>query len=1518
MKKITLILILIVSGFSLVFGQSYNMGSIASPATTCSGTFYDSSPTGNYANFENYTATFCAPAGQYLSFNFSLFSLGFNDNLLVYNGPNTSSPLIGNYAGTTSPGIIGSTQGGCLTFVFTSDGVLRGPGWTAAISCSATPPATPGGTNCALASPFCTGTTYTFPNNTGVASLGGGGIYGCLGSTPNPVWYFMQVANSGNIDITIGQNNTGNTGIDVDFVLWGPFTTQSAGCGSLASTNIIDCSYSTAAVETANITNAVSGQFYILLLTNFANQSGNISFSQSGGTGSTNCNVLCNMTALSGVPSACDPATGTYSVSGNITFQYPPTSGTLTISSSCGTSINIPSPWTSPLAYTIPGLTANGASCNVTAAFSADATCTRTQAYTAPASCSNCTVTAGNTGPICTGATFGLTATAVTGGTYAWTGPNGYTSSAQNPTGLTAPGTAGTLTYSLSVTTASGTCNSTTTVTLNPTPQVSSGTSQTITCVQTNSLLDASSSTLGANLVWNGGSLTNAADPQFVTAADTYTVTASIGTCTSTSTIIVANNLTPPVPSFTTPDGTVLTCAVPSVTLNGNATPVGSTVAWTGTSGSIAGNPVTISAPGNYTLTATNPANGCTATATVGVTSNGATPNISVTTSPNTTVISCIDTLITITGASSTLDITEEWTGPGGPILANPIQVQQPGTYTYQVTDNVTGCQASSSVNITVDTLQPNIQISAPNPIITCLQPAVSLVGTSTTTNTTFTWSQNGTGIAGNPISVTNAGTYNLLVVNSGNGCSSTAFQVVTIDVVAPNAGITAPSANLTCLVTSVSLLGTSTTVGAQIAWNGPTGATITNPISTSTVGTYTLTVVNPTNGCSSTATQAVTENVEQPDINFTTPLGTILDCNTPTVTLDGTSTTPNTTFQWTGSAGPVVGNPATIGSPDTYTLTATDATNGCTTIITANITSTGATPNISYTQSNPQITCAINSIILNGASTNPNTTIAWASASGPLTGNPVTVNAAGSYTLTVTDIGTGCVSTNIVNVGNDITPPNASIFTTISTLTCASPTSNLNGISTLTGATFAWTAPSGAVPGNPINASTVGTYTLTVTNPANGCTTTQTTTLNSNLTAPTINITAPSTLITCSNPSLELTAAGNPTNVSYLWGGMATGSNPIVYATTPGNYSVLAVDPANGCSSTATLVITQDIIAPNATAGDDETVDCTGQPRTLTGGSTTNGVTYFWSGPGLFSASTQTTTSNVVGNYTLTVTNPANGCKSSDIMAITTNTLVPNVNAGLNQSIKCNKQTVALAGSSSTVSTPPVTYSWAGPSIAPPQTVTTAVCSTSVAGIYTLTVTNPATGCSASDQVVVTTSPNPNAAFTANPTSGTVPLAVSLTNASTASNAYAWSFGNGSSSTTVNPSTIYNEVGTYTVTLTSFFPNAAVNATTYPLCVSTATLTIEVKPVSQVIIPNIFSPNGDNINELFQATSTGLTELTIEVYDRWGLKKASFNGLTSFWNGADASDGTYFYIAKGMGIDAKAIDQAGFFMLVR
>ena len=60
-----------------------------------------------------------------------------------------------------------------------------------------------GGT-CATAEPFCTGTTYTFPNSTNTTAEAGVN-YGCLGSQPNPAWYYLQIANSGNISLNISQ-----------------------------------------------------------------------------------------------------------------------------------------------------------------------------------------------------------------------------------------------------------------------------------------------------------------------------------------------------------------------------------------------------------------------------------------------------------------------------------------------------------------------------------------------------------------------------------------------------------------------------------------------------------------------------------------------------------------------------------------------------------------------------------------------------------------------------------------------------------------------------------------------------------------------------------------------------------------------------------------------------------------------------------------------------------------------------------------------------------------------------------------------------------------------------------------------------------------------------------------------------------------------------------------------------------------------------------------------------------------
>lgn len=107
---------------------------------TCSGTIFDSGGSGgSYGNSENFIETYCSDAGDCIEINFSSFSTeSCCDELTIYNGPNTSSPVIGTFAGSTSPGTITSSTG-CVTFEWSSDGSVIGNGWEATISCVACP-----------------------------------------------------------------------------------------------------------------------------------------------------------------------------------------------------------------------------------------------------------------------------------------------------------------------------------------------------------------------------------------------------------------------------------------------------------------------------------------------------------------------------------------------------------------------------------------------------------------------------------------------------------------------------------------------------------------------------------------------------------------------------------------------------------------------------------------------------------------------------------------------------------------------------------------------------------------------------------------------------------------------------------------------------------------------------------------------------------------------------------------------------------------------------------------------------------------------------------------------------------------------------------------------------------------------------------------------------------------------------------------------------------------------------------
>jgi hypothetical protein len=122
----------------------YNFCTINGP-TGCGDNFYDiGGAESNYNNSMNEITTICPDnAGDVVTVVFDTFNTesGFDD-LTIYDGDSTSSPVIGTFTGTNSPGVISATiaNGGCLTFEFNSDSSVTRPGWEARILCS--PPIT--------------------------------------------------------------------------------------------------------------------------------------------------------------------------------------------------------------------------------------------------------------------------------------------------------------------------------------------------------------------------------------------------------------------------------------------------------------------------------------------------------------------------------------------------------------------------------------------------------------------------------------------------------------------------------------------------------------------------------------------------------------------------------------------------------------------------------------------------------------------------------------------------------------------------------------------------------------------------------------------------------------------------------------------------------------------------------------------------------------------------------------------------------------------------------------------------------------------------------------------------------------------------------------------------------------------------------------------------------------------------------------------------------------------------------
>ena len=885
---------------SCIIVPGFNMGGPTN-VSACSGHFYDSGGSGtNYGNNENSTMTFCSSVtGQEVVITFSSFNLAAGDVLTAYNGPSTGSPVLGTYTGNTIPAAVGSTSG-CVTFAFTSNAAGTGTGWSANITCIS------GGTSCAVADPFCTAQgMYTYPAgvNNGTAEVGAN--YGCLYSEPNPAWYYLNVANSGPIEIEMHSTPQN----DIDFACWGPFTTPTSACvaqltagtgavthwapgpsASFPSLNMIDCSYSASWQEWCYIPNAISGQYYILLITNFSNSACNINFSQLSGSGSTNCAIM----APAGGDTVCAGQTI------NLIVPNSPPGATFA--------------WTGPGNFTANTMNVSRPNATVAMAGSYTLIMTVNGVSSPPAGYlvlvnPNPAITIAPTNPMtCPGAPITLTPTStVTNTWYNWSnqmqGSGAITVSPMTPTTYTVTGTS---TWG---------CTGTASIAVGILPNLTIGVTPTSAaiCLGTSTTLTASG---GTSYTWTPSATLNTGTGATVTASPTtqttYTVVGTTSTCTGSTTVTVSINpnlvisVNPAAPSI---------CIGTSISLAGAG---GTTYTWTpsATLSSGTGTPVTATplAATTYTVVGAN-ANGCTGSTTVTVSIN---PNLVISVTPA-NPMTCPGDPEPMTGAgadtyvwspSASLSDSVGTTVNAAPLVAT--------TYTV-VGTNAAGCTGSTTVHVAMN---PDIVISVtPSNPSTCPGDPIALSGVGATT---YVWTPSntlsdsvGTVVSASPLVAT---TYT--VVGNANGCTGSTTVTVAMN---PDIIVTSTPIAI-CIGTSGVLTASG---GDTYIWtpsntlNVSTGATVT----ASPIVTTTYTVTGNASGC--TGSTGVTVTV------FPAPLISIV--STPPDICPGDTSELTTSFvspsySWLPTNGLTSPNTqTTLASPSattTYTLVANN--NGC------------------------------------------------------------------------------------------------------------------------------------------------------------------------------------------------------------------------------------------------------------------------------------------------------------------------------------------------------------------------------------------------------------------------------------------------------------------------------------------------------------------------------------------------------------------------------------------------------------
>ncbi len=413
----------------------------------------------------------------------------------------------------------------------------------------------------------------------------------------------------------------------------------------------------------------------------------------------------------------------------------------------------------------------------------------------------------------------------------------------------------------------------------------------------------------------------------------------------------------------------------------------------------------------------------------------------------------------------------------------------------------------------------------------------------------------------------------------------------------------------------------------------------------------------------------------------------------------------------------------------------------------------------------------------------------------------------------------------------------------------------------------------------------------------------------------------------------------GNPTGTggvspyTYLWiptPGLnnITLANPTATIMANAMYAVVVKDN-NNCENIDTVHILYNPNSVHAEAGYGSDSMCTGGTLMLGGNPTAVGgitpYTYAWIPVlGLTNPSIPNPIATVTSNSTYVVLiHDGSGCEDVDSVVVVYNSDGPVADAGLGDGSLCIGRNILLGGNpSATGGAAPYTYVWNPVSWLNSPTVANPTASSLMSNmVYYLTIVDAA-GCTSIDSAVVNIiGTGVLANFSATPVTGYEQLAVQFTNQSSGPGlSYQWLFGDGGTSTDINPSHTYSNLTDSTIHY-----NITLITTDMYGCSDTVVFSslVNLNSSSTVIYTNVFTPNGDGINDVYTFDFMYLGNCTISIFNRWGQLVFETNTPNAEWDGRTASgskanDGVYYYMFKGTALDGKTYEKMGYIQVIR